>query len=202
MYIKFGRVRIHVGFPFAAFCAYAANSGTGKKLILVFVSALLHEAGHAAALACCGDKTLTLSLSPGGAKIKSRLLSGLPYEKDLAVAAAGPAVSLVLAALLFIVRAATGKRDIDEAAGMNLALGVVNLLPLSFLDGGRIMYDALVLRISDDSARRISSRCDTAVFVLLAALLILLTAIGENTVYLAVFAVYCAVQKTVSGHLQ
>ena len=103
MYIRLGRVRIHIGFPFAAFCAFAANSRLGESLTLVFVSALLHEAGHAAVLLGLGDRSLTLFLSPGGARIESRLSGALPYKNDIAAAAAGPLVNIAIAAGLSLI---------------------------------------------------------------------------------------------------
>lgn len=196
MYIKAGCVRIHIGFPFAAFCAFAASSTLGESLVLVFVSALLHEAGHAAVLLGLGDRSLTLFLSPGGARIESRLTGDLPYKSDIAAAAAGPAVNIALAAGCAILFTATGSECFFRAARVNASLGTVNLLPLSFLDGGRILSDIFLLRTTDEKARRYCSACEDAVTVMLFAVFVYFTLSGENTFFLAVFLVYCAVRET------
>lgn len=202
MYIRLGRVRIHIGFPFAAFCAFAANSRLGESLTLVFVSALLHEAGHAAVLLGLGDRSLTLFLSPGGARIESRLSGALPYKNDIAAAAAGPLVNIAIAAGAAMLFSATGGERFIRAAEANIALGAVNLLPMTFLDGGRILSDILLLHMSENRARRICSVCGGAVFFVLCAVCAYLTAAGENTLFLAVFLVYCTLQKTACRHLK
>ncbi len=196
MYIKAGCVRIHIGFPFAVFCAFAANSNFGESLMLVFVSALLHEAGHAAVLLGFGDKSLTLFLSPGGARIESRLSGEMPYKNDIAAAAAGPLVNVVLAALTALLYVLTDDRRFCRAAEINASLGAVNLLPMPFLDGGRILNDVISMHTTDGSAYRICSVCGDILFFVLSAACVFLTAAGKNTLFFIVFLVYCARQKT------
>lgn len=202
MYIKIGRVRVHVGFPFAAFCAFAAGTDKGERLVLVFVCALLHEAGHLAVLVGFGDREPTLFLSPGGARIESRLSGELPYKNDAAVAAAGPAVNLVLSLAFLLLFRITGGERLLEAARTNLALGAVNLLPLSFLDGGRLLSDLLYLRFDETKARRLGVVFEAVSFFALVCLFASAAAAGENTLFLGVFLCYCVLQKTAFRHLK
>lgn len=195
MYIRLGGVRIHIGFPFAAFCAFVANSEIGVSLILVFVSALLHECGHTAALICCGESSLTLILSPFGARINSRVADRLPYKLDAAVAFSGPAVNLSLAAVLYVLYGVTDGQRLLSAAETNLMLGTVNLLPFSFLDGGRILSDILLLHITEERASLVSEVVSASVFVILLILCVYLTVKGENTVFLVAFLVFCILKK-------
>lgn len=202
MYIRIGKVRIHIGFPFAVFCAFAANSSLGTSAVIYFTSALLHECGHAAALICCGEKLVTLYLSLGGARICSRGLAALSYKHDAAVAFAGPAVNLVLSAALFVLFRLTDGEALGRAAEANFVLGGVNLLPVPFLDGGRLLSDTLNVKRSERRAETVCDVCGAAVFFLLSVLFVVLTAKGENTLFLGIFLIYCILQKTFGRHLK
>lgn len=97
-------------------------------LLWTLPAAALHELGHLGALWLVGGRVRGLRLSALGAEL---LLDGpLSYRQELPVALAGPMVS-VAAALL----AAGSHRYLF--AGLSLALGLFNLLPVYPLDGGR-----------------------------------------------------------------
>lgn len=68
------------------------------------------------------------------------------YRQELIVAAAGPAVNLMLAAVSSRVSAGLA------FAGVNLALGMFNLLPVGELDGSRILRCALSCAVPDGMA--------------------------------------------------
>jgi peptidase M50-like protein len=73
---------------------------------------------------------------------------GLPRRPDdeIAIAAAGPAVSFALSGLSYVLAALTGVHLLAVLAGVNLALGAFNLLPVFPSDGGRILRAWLARR--------------------------------------------------------
>ncbi|MBQ6420111.1 MAG: site-2 protease family protein [Clostridia bacterium] len=188
MYLKFGPVRVHVTLPFAAVLAYAANTGRGEGLLLLFVSALLHECGHLIFLFACGCRRPTLVLHPGGAAITGCPLETLTCLQTVLVSAAGPAVNLLLALILRVVLPGT-----QTLIRMQLLLGLCNLLPLPVLDGGRIL--------SALSGRYLPTQAETVCTVLGAASLSLLTAFAaflflrrREIGSVQLFAGYCLVK--------
>lgn len=102
---------------------------------LMAVSAALHELGHYAVLCIFGAKPYMLRLEITGAVMyfDNR---GLRCWQELAAAAAGPAAGIV-----FALAAAFG--GANALAGVSILLSLFNLLPVSWMDGGRMMAAAL-----------------------------------------------------------
>ncbi|MEY3757829.1 MAG: hypothetical protein RLZZ263_983 [Cyanobacteriota bacterium] len=125
--------------------------------LLLFVSVLLHELGHSLVALAQGVKvsSITLFLMGGVAKVERECSS--PWGA-LAVAIAGPAVSLALGlALLANIHSASHLSPVlgemvGELGGLNLILGLFNLLPGLPLDGG-LVVKALVWQISGSHRR-------------------------------------------------
>ena len=149
--------------------------------LLLFVSVLLHELGHSFAAIAQGVKvrSITLFLLGGVASIERESTTA---RGALIVAAAGPLVSLVLAAGL--IGASHGAAHLSPALGalvsqlgeLNLVLGLFNLLPGLPLDGGLILK-ALVWQWTGSQRRGV--QVATA-----SGLMLSLLAIGLGTVVL------------------
>lgn len=113
-------------------------------VLLLFLSVLLHEFGHSFVALSQGVKvrSITLFFLGGVANTESECRTA---RGELLMAAAGPAVSLVLGmGLLWVQHSAThlspalGQMTL-RLGGLNLMLALFNLLPGLPLDGGRIV---------------------------------------------------------------
>ncbi len=112
--------------------------------LLLFVSVLLHELGHSLVAIAHGVKvrSITLFMLGGVATVERECSTALAA---LQVAAAGPLVSLVLAGLLlqgshFVSHLSPMAGEmVEQLGGLNLMLGLFNLLPGLPLDGGLIV---------------------------------------------------------------
>ncbi|MDE7261936.1 MAG: site-2 protease family protein [Oscillospiraceae bacterium] len=129
--LRWGKLEISWGFPVLA--AMALLAGTGEALPAAVLSALAHETGHLLALGLAGARVERIRLTAFGAEIQADTRY-LPYPREILCTLAGPAVNLALAVVF-----ARLLGD-DLAAGVNLVLGVFNLLPVPALDGGRILH--------------------------------------------------------------
>ena len=194
MYFKLPGVRIKVTFLFAAALALALDAGRAAAVGTVFFSALLHECAHLALLLSYGEKDLTLLLLPGGARIENASLQLLPYKKLLVCALAGPAVNLLLAGALFLCAGRSGDAFFARAARVNLLLGGCNLLPVSFLDGGRALHAFLALKSKNPVPEGVRKVTDLAAVAALAAAAVFLWLTGRDALFFALFAGYCAVR--------
>jgi Zn-dependent protease len=140
------------------------SSVTAIGLELLFVFAVfacvaLHEVGHALAAAAYGIRTRDITLYPIGGVAS---LEGMPEKpsQEVAVALAGPAVNLVIAAGLFAgmlvgavaVPWASSFGVVDEFVTKlfvaNLMLFGFNLIPAFPMDGGRVLRALLSIRMT------------------------------------------------------
>jgi Zn-dependent protease/CBS domain-containing protein len=115
--------------------------------LLFFGSILLHELGHAVQARREGVEIegITLWLFGGVARFKGMFQSP---GAEFRIAIAGPAVTLVIAAVLIGLGSAVGLPSAVEGVVLwlgyiNLVVLVFNLLPAQPLDGGRVLHSAL-----------------------------------------------------------
>lgn len=156
--------------------------------ILFLVALLAHELAHAlvARREGVGVKRITLWLLGG----VSELDKDAPTPRaEFFIAAAGPITSLLIGGVsvagVFVADAAGASRLVVVAlqwlAGVNILLGVFNLLPGAPLDGGRVVR-ALVwkLRGDRDQAQIASDNAGVVLGVVIAALGLLQTLLSRN----------------------
>ena len=144
--------------------------------LLLFVSVLLHELGHSLVALREGVKvsSITLFLMGGVARVERECSTAMG---SLRVAAAGPAVSLVLGAvLLFSVHSAEHVSPllgnlVAQLGGLNLVLALFNLLPGLPLDGGLILK-SLVWQWTGSQRRGIQVATASGRFLSLLAVMI------------------------------
>jgi stage IV sporulation protein FB len=148
-------------------------------LVWVLAAAAAHECGHALALLIFRARVAELRVEPWG--FEMTVEGPLSYGKEIAAAAAGPAASLLFAALLSAAGRFFALPGLYFASGVSLVFCIFNALPVPPLDGGRILYDALALRFGPFAADRAVCITSCAViFALLTAGAALLVATRVN----------------------
>ncbi|MCB1369923.1 MAG: site-2 protease family protein [Rhodobacteraceae bacterium] len=147
-------------------------------ILLLFFCVVLHEYGHALTARRFGIGTRSITILPIGGLA---LLDSMPKDprQEILVALAGPAVNLVIAAVLWLGLAAAGRggalTGADLAGGTilptllaaNLLLAVFNMLPAFPMDGGRVLRAALSFRMDRVRATRLAARIGQALAVAL-----------------------------------
>ena len=108
--------------------------GTQDSVGLMLISIILHESGHLFMLILCGEKPKRLVLHAFGISIDTP--SGMSGRKICITALGGPFLSLILAGLFYFV--------FPPLFTPNLCVGIINLIPVLPLDGGRIIYSILL----------------------------------------------------------
>ncbi|HXU81650.1 MAG TPA: M50 family metallopeptidase [Polyangia bacterium] len=114
-------------------------------VLFLFGSVVLHELGHSVMARRLGVRIASIDLHFfGGA---ARMVDMPRSARDeIAIAAAGPAVSFALGALGLVLGAVTGAGLLTQLGWVNVVLGAFNLLPVFPSDGGRILRALLAPR--------------------------------------------------------
>ncbi len=102
-----------------------------------FIAATLHELGHIGMARLLGIPFRELNVTPFGAALTPSTAMG-SYTDEVLIAAAGPAVNL-LSALIILPWTRSGVAFPLFFLISSLFLAILNLLPVSGFDGGRIL---------------------------------------------------------------
>jgi Zn-dependent protease/CBS domain-containing protein len=173
-------IQVHATFLllllWVAFAEYQ-RVGTGAAaiegvvfMLAVFGSVVLHEYGHALTAAHFGVRTRAILLLPIGGVSQLEQIPRDPRQ-ELAIAIAGPLVTIGLVIVLYIVLRVTGtpadpQQALSGTGGsfvarlmwINVVLAVFNLLPAFPLDGGRVLRALFAMRTDYVRATEIAAR--------------------------------------------
>ncbi|MBR5537691.1 MAG: hypothetical protein IKU58_07295 [Clostridia bacterium] len=130
---------------FLAAGVFLLSSRRRDWLLLFWAAAVLHEAGHLAALRLLGGRAEKLCFRLSGAEIRYSG-SGISYGGEVLLALAGPGANLLWAVLLAAVSRRYPGELLFRFIGCHLVLAMFNLLPALPLDGGRVLQNVLEAR--------------------------------------------------------
>lgn len=153
--------RLEIGGSFLLLAAVIFYFDEQWLLPRALAACALHELGHLAAIQALGGRVERVVLGAAGAEIRLAGSCRLSYGGEIAAAAAGPLVNLILAWTL--------GGCLPIFTGMNLALGAFNLLPVFPMDGGRILYFILAAWRGEAPAMRICGGLTAALSLAAAA---------------------------------
>jgi Zn-dependent protease len=204
----------------------APGSGLANGLLMLMLLAalfscvVLHELGHALMARFFGIGTESITLYPIGGVARLERMSEKPFE-EICIALAGPAVTLVIAALLAPVALLAllsgimdGAAAFDPAmswaatAGRfgfylwysNIWLLLFNLIPCFPMDGGRVLRAALALGMGHLRATEMAARLGLLMAFLIASLSVILPVVfgwpvNPMLIIVAMFVLFAGQQE-------
>ena len=147
-------------------------------LFAMFACVVMHEFGHAFAARYFRIGTRDITLYPIGGVARLDRIPRNPWH-ELAIAVAGPAVNVVLAAVLLVVLAlgfgassalAIGPFGVSFLTGLlavNVVLVLFNMIPAFPMDGGRVLRAFLAMSLPYARATEIASKVGQGIAVVL-----------------------------------
>ena len=136
--------------------------------LAVLAAAVIHELGHLAAIALTGGDLIGMELGGAGVEIAYEGRGG--RLADAIVALSGPAASALGAMAGAGAYALTSLGVFSFFAGVNGVYALLNLIPMSPMDGGRVLWDIVSSVFGDKIAWKVQNALDitglAAIFVL------------------------------------
>ncbi len=202
MCIKLCGITVRITPAFAVFFAFAANVFRNNVFVYSFLFALLHETVHIISLRLCGCRGAVLEFLPGGIKMHSEGFGRLSYKKTIFCTLSAPIANILTGALFYCIYILSDERGLYECAAINFLLGSINLLPMSFLDGGRAVTAFLSLYFDYCRVRRICTVLSVGAIIFLWAAFLLCFCIKKYYFFLLFFSIYCVIEVIVTDKKQ
>jgi Zn-dependent protease len=151
-------------------------------LVVVAVSILIHELGHAFAVRSYGITPEIRLWGMGGLTIFGFVL---PPRKSILVSLAGPLVGIPVAVVVMVIRPWLPDMEpirtiVNDLIFVNLWWGLLNLLPIAGLDGGHVVTDLFLIAMGE------RGRKPGLAFVGLASVVVAIGAAFAGFVYITV----------------
>jgi Zn-dependent protease len=185
-------IYVHATFlllPVWVFASTLLMSGLGKSLyaltllVAVFACVVLHELGHALMARRFGIRTLHITLYPIGGVAQLERMNERPWE-EFWIALAGPAVNVVIAALLFwplvltgifsspehLLRTVLDRHFLFDLWATNIMLVLFNMVPAFPMDGGRVLRSLLATQLGQFRATQVAVAIGSVMAVLIGSL--------------------------------
>ena len=174
-------IKVHLTFfilvAFWALAGYQAGGALGALaacllLFALFACVVFHEFGHILMAGRFGVRTPDVILLPIGGVARLERIPDEPRQ-ELLIALAGPAVTLAIVVVLYLLLALSGQQPqlwglrpdgpfLETLMRVNLYLLLFNLFPAFPMDGGRVLRALLASRLGLVPGTRIAARLGQA----------------------------------------
>ena len=147
------KIKIQIDYTSLLIPIILVSEGNFSDAAALLLAATIHECGHLLAARLLKIPVLSLHISVLGAQL--RLCDPfLSYKREWLLCAAGPLTSGLLAFFMSML-GLFFPIFFSKLAQISLVLGIVNLLPIGWLDGGRMLRATCYQILSPTCARAI-----------------------------------------------
>ncbi len=185
--LKYRQTYIAFDFSFFATMSLLMLMRDSSLAMIGLLTCLWHETGHFIAMRICGVKIDKLLFYGAGIKIvPDKMFDFTDAKSRFCVYAAGCALNFCTAFVLISV----GDASLKMFAFMNMMVGIFNLLPLSSLDGGKILTLCIFRLCSFQNAVRLERFLKWLNVILIMVSLIAFAVAGRGNITLYITLCY------------
>jgi stage IV sporulation protein FB len=200
MYIgRIAGIPLRLNFFFLVLLVVYGCFGLLSQVLLVFAVVLLHEVGHVLVALSHGLRVKEIELLPFGGVARIDDYFSIDPGVEAQIALAGPLTNLVLAGFVLFWQQFPfwNWAEAEFFLQCNLAMAVVNLLPVLPLDGGRILRARLARRTGYRPATEKIARLGklVALVCIAGAVVLLLRGLANLNLLILGFFLYHAAEK-------
>ena len=139
MKLKAFGTEFSISFPAVAFLCLTIICDKKGNMLFCLLASFLHEIGHLFIMKLEGVSLHSVSFKIGEVVIKADS-SSLSYRDEILISSGGVFVNFILAVIFYFIYTLSGNLFCHSFFVSNAAIGVFNLLPIRFLDGGDILW--------------------------------------------------------------
>lgn len=166
MKFKIKNIGFSVGIPFLAAAAFFLAGDMRINYLWTVLFSTLHETGHILAMLFFGKKPKKITFGTMGIRIEKSDIT-LSYREECITALCGPVINLIFAVIFALI-------DITGLPfAINAGLFIINMLPVKTLDGGRFIYNLLLICSDEEKATKIINTLEIITSVILIAVLVI-----------------------------
>jgi stage IV sporulation protein FB len=119
------------------------------------VLSIIHELGHIIAFILSGRRIKIIKIEPFSFDIVEEN-QNQSYKKDIVMLLSGSFMNFLISLICFLLSLFFYKNILNLISTESLSIGILNLLPISSLDGGKIMQIILEKKMELELAEKIS----------------------------------------------
>jgi len=190
MKLKINDFYISVTFPSVALFSFIVISNSYTGYVLSFLSIIIHEFGHLIAMIVLKRKPEGFAISAFDIRIIHPEKHLFSFTNDVIITLSGPAINLIFFIFFF--------NTFKNFAYVNLFVGSFNLLPITSLDGGQLLFLFLNRKLTAELSCKIidSIAIILSFFLFLLGLMILLNSkYNFSLLFLSIYIILSVIFK-------
>lgn len=155
MTFETGSTSYKLSFSFIAFAVLMMLICDDEIVFLSLGSSVVHESGHLFFIFLVGDKPKTVELTLFGMRIDRAECSEFSYIKEALIASGGIIFNLIFALSCYIIYQVSKSEIFIMLTVVNVIILLINSVPVSVLDFGRVLKCIFLLHFENEKCERI-----------------------------------------------
>ena len=184
-------------FSFAAFLFFIISQGASYSIVFA-ISAIIHELSHIIFLHLYKAKINRITIFPFGIDILCET-KHLSYKKELVCTLAGSFANLLFSFVSYFILLRFPTPLLLFFVLSNLFLGIMNLIPVSFFDGGKALRLLLYDYIELDKAFYIHRSLDILSSILFVIFAVFLALLSDFNISVCAVIIYASLSNIIQS---